>query len=163
MKVQQLGHVVLKVRDRGTAERFYRDVLGLRVVASLDTPPMTFFTLGNHHDFAIVEVGEGPPAPADSPGLFHVAFRVGDSTADLRAAKETLDQAGAPILAIADHTVTHSLYTSDPDGNTIELYADVSDIWRTDPRAVAAMRPLQLYDPPRQRLVTAPTPTSSKP
>lgn len=144
MKVQHLGHVVLKVRDRGVAERFYRDVLGLRVVASLDAPPMTFFTLGNHHDFAIVEVGDGPPAPAGSPGLFHVAFCIGDSTADLRAAKAHLDQAGAPILGIADHTVAHSIYTSDPDGNAIELYADVSDIWRTDPSAVASMRPLQL-------------------
>lgn len=145
LQVQQLGHVVLKVSDRARAERFYRDVLGLRVVATLDTPPMTFFTLGNHHDFAIVEVGDGPPAEANSPGLFHVAFCLGDSTADLRAAKASLDQAGAPILGTADHTVAHSIYTSDPDGNTIELYADVSDIWRTDPRAVASMRPLQLF------------------
>lgn len=145
MTVRQLGHVVLKVRDRGIAEHFYTDVLGLRVVASLDTPPMTFFTLGNHHDFAIVEVGDGPPAPDDAPGLFHVAFCIGDSTADLRAAKATLDEAGAPILGIADHTVAHSIYTSDPDGNTIELYADVSDIWRTDPRAIATMRPLQPF------------------
>lgn len=142
--MQQLGHVVLKVRNRKTTERFYRDVLGLPVVASLDTPPMTFFTLGNHHDFAIVEVGDGPPAAADSPGLYHVAFRIGESTEDLRTAKETLDRAGAPILGTADHTVAHSLYTSDPDGNTIELYADVSDIWRTDPRAVATIRPLEL-------------------
>jgi len=143
LQVQQLGHVVLKVRDRETAERFYCDVLGLPVVARLETPPMTFFTLGNHHDFAIVEVGDGPPPSADSPGLFHVAFRIGDSTADLRDAKESLDRAGAPILGIADHTVAHSIYTSDPDGNSIELYADVSDIWRTDPHAVATMRPLQ--------------------
>jgi catechol 2,3-dioxygenase len=145
LQVQQLGHVVLKVSDRARAERFYRDLLGLRVVATLDTPPMTFFTLGNHHDFAIVEVGDGPPAEANSPGLFHVAFCLGDSTADLRAAKASLVQAGAPILGTADHTVAHSIYTSDPDGNTIELYADVSDIWRTDPRAVASMRPLQLF------------------
>lgn len=144
INVQQLGHVVLKVRDRERAERFYRDVLGLRVAAMIDEPPMTFFTLGNHHDFAIIATGGGPSAPADSPGLFHVAFRIGDCTEDLRAVKESLDRAGAPILGIADHTVAHSIYTSDPDGNSIELYADVSDIWRTDPGAVASMQPLTL-------------------
>ena len=35
MKVQQLGHVVLKVRDRDRSERFYTEVLGLAVVAHL--------------------------------------------------------------------------------------------------------------------------------
>lgn len=148
MNVQQIGHAVLKVRDVKRAEDFYNGVLGLPIAARLPDAAgmeMTFFTLGNHHDFAIVEVGDGPPAEANSPGLFHVAFCLGDSTADLRAAKASLDQAGAPILGTADHTVAHSIYTSDPDGNTIELYADVSDIWRTDPRAVASMRPLQLF------------------
>ena len=53
MEVQQLGHVVLKVRDRDRSVRFYTDVLGLKVAASMDAPPMTFFTLGNHHDLAV--------------------------------------------------------------------------------------------------------------
>ena len=37
---------------------------------------MTFFTLGNHHDFAIVVLGaDTPDSPANSPGLYHVASR----------------------------------------------------------------------------------------
>jgi catechol 2,3-dioxygenase-like lactoylglutathione lyase family enzyme len=73
VKVQQLGHVVLKVRERGRSERFYTEVLGLRIAARRDTPPMTFFTLGNHHDFAIVALGPGTPdSPANSPGLYQV-------------------------------------------------------------------------------------------
>ena len=43
MKVQQLGHVVLKVRERERSERFYTEVLGLQIAARRDTPPMTFF------------------------------------------------------------------------------------------------------------------------
>ena len=144
MKVQQLGHVVIKVRNRAIAEGFYRDLLGLPIAATLDSPQMTFFTLGNHHDFAIIEVGDGPPASADSPGLFHVAFRIGTSTEDLRDAKTRLEDAGAPVDGIADHTVCQSLYTRDPDGNAVELYVDVSDIWRTNPQAVATMSPLAL-------------------
>ena len=45
---------------------------------------------------------------------------------------------------IADHTVTQSIYFDDPDGNTIEVYIDASDVWRTDPQTVATMAPLSL-------------------
>jgi catechol-2,3-dioxygenase len=143
MKVRQLGHVVLKVRDRDRSERFYTEALGLRVAASMDDPPMTFFTLGNHHDFAIIEVGDGAEAAANSPGLFHVAFKVGESIEDLRNAKADLEAIGVPVAA-ADHTVTQSIYFDDPDGNTIEVYVDTSDVWRTDPQTVAAIAPLSL-------------------
>src|SRR6516165_6757500 len=128
MKVQQLGHVVIKVRDRDRAERFYGDVLGLPIVARRDDPPLTFFSLGNHHDFAILAVGDGgPDAATNAPGLFHVAFRVGDTVEDLAEAKNYLESRGVPIGMVADHTVTKSVYFDDPDGNSIEVYVDVSD------------------------------------
>jgi catechol 2,3-dioxygenase len=145
MKIQQLGHVVLKVRDRERSEQFYSEVLGLPVAARMDAPPMTFFTLGNHHDFAIMAVGpDGPDSAANSPGLFHVAFKVGDSTDELRRVKAHLEDLGVKISMVADHTVTHSLYFEDPDGNAIEVYVDVSDVWRTDPQSVATLEPLSL-------------------
>jgi len=145
VKVQQLGHVVLKVRDRDRSEQFYTGVLGLPIAARMDAPAMTFFTLGNHHDFAIVAVGaDGPDAVPNSPGLFHVAFKVGDTTDDLRQTKEQLDALGVEIAGIMDHTVSQSIYVNDPDGNTIELYVDTSDVWRTDPQTVASIAPLAL-------------------
>jgi catechol 2,3-dioxygenase len=144
MEIQQLGHVVLKVRDRERSERFYGEVLGLPIAARMDAPPMTFFTLGNHHDFAIVEVGHGPDSPPNSPGLFHVAFKVGDSTDALRETKAYLEAHDVAIAGIADHTVSESIYINDPGGNAIELYVDASDVWRTDPQAVAAIAPLAL-------------------
>ena len=92
MDVQRLGHVVLKVRDIDRSERFYTEVLGLTVAARMDVPPMTFFSLGNHHDFAITAVGADVPDSAPNcPGLFHVAFKVGESTDELREAKAHLE------------------------------------------------------------------------
>ena len=32
------------------------------------------------------------------------------------------------IVGSSDHTVTHSLYIADPDGNEIELYIDVPGV-----------------------------------
>jgi catechol 2,3-dioxygenase len=144
MQVQQLGHVVLKVRDIGRSEVFYNGVLGLPVAARLDDM-MTFFTLGNHHDFAVIAVGpDEPAAPANAPGLYHVAFKVGSSLDELRAVKAELEAAGVTIDNVADHTVSQSLYLRDPDGNGVELYVDGSDVWRTNPQAVASMTPLAL-------------------
>jgi catechol 2,3-dioxygenase len=54
--------------------------------------------------------------------------------------------AGVPVVGASDHTVIHSLYITDPDGNEIELYIDVPGVdWASDPTLVAApVRPLRL-------------------
>jgi len=144
MKIQSLGHVVLKVRDQARAEAFYNGVLGIPIAARLDDYGMTFFTLGNHHDFAVMAVGEAAEAPPqNATGLLHVAFKIGDSLDELRAAKADLEAAGVSVVPI-DHGVSQSLYMSDPDGNEVEVYVDTSDEWKTRPEAVARADPLTL-------------------
>ena len=146
MRVQSLGHVVLNVRDLERAEQFYYGILGLPIVARSDElGGMTFFSLGNHHDFAIHAVGDDAPE-ADwmtNLGLFHVAFKVGDSLEELRTTKEHLDARGVKIEMMADHDVTCSLYLRDPDGNGVELYVDTSDVWKREPLPVV-LKPLAL-------------------
>jgi catechol 2,3-dioxygenase len=145
VKVRRLGHVVLKVRERERSERFCTEVPGLRIAARRDTPPMTFFTPGNHRDLAIAALGPGTPdSPANSPGLHHVAFKAGDSIGDLRRAKAHLDARGVPVDAVEDHAVAQGIYLHDPDGNAIEVHVDTSDLWRTGPQAVAGISPLTL-------------------
>ena len=141
MPVQSIGHAVLKVSNMERAEAFYHDVLGLPVATRWDGlgRQMTFFTLGNHHDLAVMAMGDDAPRPTGkSVGLAHVAFKVGDSTEELAEMKRTLDEKGWPVDRAIDHGVTHSLYLSDPDGNGIELYVDVSDAWRRDPHEIVA-------------------------
>jgi catechol 2,3-dioxygenase len=143
MKISALGHVVLRVSDLERAERFYGDVLGLPLCARYDENglKMAFFTLGNHHDFAVMQA-DGPIAPATS-GLFHVAFKIGDNLDQLREAKAKLEAAGLAVMSM-DHEVTKSIYFTDPDGNGIELYVDASDIWRREPGRVARAVPMEL-------------------
>ena len=144
MNVRSLGHVVIKVRDQQRAEAFYNGLLGIPIAARYAPMSMTFFTLGNHHDFAVLAVGnDAAESPAKSPGLFHVAFKIGDSVDELREAKHKLEAAGVQVEAY-DHFVTKSIYFSDPDGNTIELYVDSSDAWKQDPQLVAHITPLEL-------------------
>lgn len=70
------------------------------------------------------------------PGLYHIGFKIGDSPADAKKAYRELKEKGVTIVGTGDHTVTHSIYILDPDGNELELYADVSDKWKKDPRVI---------------------------
>jgi len=146
MKIKSLGHVVLRVTDRERAERFYNGVLGLPLCARFDEGglKMAFFTLGNHHDFAVMEVsGDGSSRSDTAVGLDHVAFNIGTTLDELREAKAKLEAAGIATNPV-DHEVTKSLYFEDPDGNGIEIYVDASDIWRREPQRVAQLMPLEL-------------------
>jgi catechol 2,3-dioxygenase len=146
MKIKGLGHVVLRVTDCERAERFYAGVLGLPLCARLDEGglKMAFFTLGNHHDFAVMEVpGDGGSRSESAAGLHHVAFKIGTTLDELREARAALEAAGIATTPV-DHEVTKSLYFEDPDGNGVEVYVDASDAWRREPQRVAQAKPLEL-------------------
>ena len=103
MKVHSLGHVVIKVRDQQRAEAFYNGLLGIPIAARYPEMSATFFTLGNHHDFAVVAIGnDAEDPPAKSAGLLHVAFKIGDSIDELREAKVKFETAGLKVDAY-DH------------------------------------------------------------
>jgi catechol 2,3-dioxygenase len=141
MPVQSLGHVVLKVQSIERAEAFYSQVLGIPVIFRISHPMhMTFFSLGNHHDLAIIAVGEHAPTPdPTATGLAHVAFKIGDTDEQFSSMTTDLDAASVPILYEADRAFTKSVHLLDPDGNEVELYIDTSDAWKTDLPALTTM------------------------
>jgi catechol-2,3-dioxygenase len=147
--VQELGHVVLYVRDIERSVHFYREVLGWEQLGdgSLGHLPIAMFSGGRtHHELLLIEVGEdATPIPAGRRiGMYHFGLKVGDSDDELRAALGRLQEAGVPVSGATDHGVTHSLYLADPDGNEIELYIDVPGVaWDFDTIA-GQPRPLQL-------------------
>ena len=156
MEVKELGHIVLYVRDIERSSGFYRDVLGWRQILPDPDEPSTVAPIAafsapggrTHHELLLIEVG--PDAAAQPSGrrvgLYHFGLKIGDSDDELREALARLEAAGTPVLGASDHTVTHSLYIADPDGNEIELYVDVPGVdWRSDPALIAApIRPLRL-------------------
>jgi len=148
IRVLNVGHVVLKVRDIERSARFYRDVLGLKEVARGEFGrPMAFFSTGdNHHDIAVMEMGADAPAPpAEATGLYHIALRIGTTLDELRAARAHLEAHGITKLRVRDHVVSQSIYVDDPDGNMVELFVDADpSTWRDTPETVANSRPLSL-------------------
>jgi catechol 2,3-dioxygenase len=150
MQVRELGHLVLYVRDLDRSVAFYRDLLGW-APAFPDVPgaPVAAFSSGRtHHELLLIEVGEGAaaPPPGRRTGLYHFGLKIGDSDEELHEAVNRLHEAGVTIVGASDHTVTHSLYVLDPDGNEVELYIDVPGVdWRADPALVMApIKPLAI-------------------
>ena len=148
MEVKELGHIVLYVRDLEVSRGFYRDVLGWKEVAGSEHQMAMFSSGRTHHELLLIEVGEeAMPIPKGRRvGMYHFGLKIGDTDAELREARDQLVAAGARLVGTADHTITHSLYIEDPDGNEIELYIDVQPaVWKDDPAAIFARpRPLRL-------------------
>jgi catechol-2,3-dioxygenase len=148
VEVKELGHIVLYVRDLERSRHFYGQVLGWREVSQLGEMGAMFSSGRTHHELLLLEVGpDAQPIPSGRRvGLYHFGLKIGETDDELRGAIGRLQEEGVTIVGTADHTVTHSVYIVDPDGNEIELYIDVQpEVWREDPEAVAApIRPLRL-------------------
>ncbi len=138
MQIKELGHVVLYVTNLERSANFYRDTLGFTEI-SRGRGAAAFSSGRTHHEMLLIEIGGDPPSlklRGTGPGLYHIGFKIGDGPEAAKEVYQELLAKGVTIVGTADHTVTHSIYVLDPDGNELELYADVSDAWKTDPSAI---------------------------
>ena len=146
MQVKELGHLVLYVRDLERSSAFYRDVLGWRQI--LPAPedrsglPIAAFSAPSdrtHHELLLIEVGADAAAQPEGRRVGPLPLRPEGRRQRRRAARGAARRSRRQALrssAASDHTVTHSLYIADPDGNEIELYIDVPGVdWRTTRRS----------------------------
>src|ERR1700692_1159408 len=136
MEIKELGHLVLYVHNIERSAAFYGDVLGWKQLTPaqggpLGRTPVALFSSGRtHHELLLIEVGEDAQLLPQGRhvGLYHFGLKVGDSDDELRAAIRRCQESGVRIVGTSDHTVSHSLYIMDPDGNEIELYVDVPGV-----------------------------------
>lgn len=145
MKIVELGHIVLYVTNVERLAYFYRETLGFHEIVRNGV--MALFSSGRtHHELLLIEVGGvSEPNRGVKPGLYHIGFKIGDGPESIREVYRELLQKNVPIVGTADHGVTHSIYVTDPDGNELELYSDVSDEWKKNPEAVMTpVKPLYL-------------------
>lgn len=121
----EIGHVHLKVADLDRALAFYCGVLGFELTQRYGSSAAFVSAGGYHHHIGLNtwESHGGPPPPAGTTGLYHLAIRYPDRRT-LADALRRLQAAGVPLEGASDHGVSEALYLRDPDSNGLELYWD---------------------------------------
>ena len=129
----QFSHLGVNVQDLGVMERFYTQVMGFTVTdrgkiedLGLDLIFMSMDPV-EHHQFVLCSGRPEalPPAP-EGPffqGIINqISFRVA-ALEDLRMLRDRLREAEQEFM-VGTHGIAWTIYTKDPEGNTIELFVD---------------------------------------
>lgn len=135
-----IHHLALATHDMNQTIRFWRDLLGLRLVATLGRPGYRhyFFELSETDMIAFFEWPAVEPLPGKDHGVpvvgpfgfDHVALGLEDRDA-LWDIKDRLEAANFWASEVVDHGINLSLYTFDPNEIPVEL---VFAIPERDPR-----------------------------
>ena len=121
-----LGHIVLNVADLKKSERFYRDILGLKISARNRETQMTFMSYGKeHHDVALQALPEGVKhvSGEGASKLHHFCVYV-DSNDIIDKIYPVLKRKNIPIVSGPETLVVagnRSISFLDPDGNRVEI------------------------------------------
>lgn len=140
---RRLGHVNLWTSDLAAGQQFYNSVCGLNVEFTEPGLAASFLGTGHTpHDVGLIEKTNGlprygrdghmvlPPGIGYRAGLNHVAWEL-ENEADLVRAFRQLQAQQVKVDMTVDHQIAHSVYLSDPDGNSVEFYCDTVKHWRS--------------------------------
>lgn len=128
---RRLAHANLYVSDYERSAEFYRSIVGIEEVYRKPIDQSSFISNGNtYHDFALVDIRGKRVKAGQRPGLNHFAFEVRNEV-ELADGYHRALGAGVTFRSARDHDVAHAVYQYDPDGNVVEVYADVVPEWRS--------------------------------
>ncbi len=133
---RRLGHANLFVSDYIEAQKFYYSIAGMHEAYRQPDNMASFISNGNtYHDFGLTDVRSHYAPKGQCPGLNHIAFEL-ENEVGLVDGYNRAFAAGVRFSHTRDHDVAHSLYLRDPDGNMVEIYADVTNDWQTSRRGI---------------------------
>ena len=177
IKFNGINHLAMVTGDMDKTIRFWRDLLGMRLVAGLGKPGYRhyFFQISNNDLLAFFEWPGIRPVPekdhgypVSGPVVFdHISFGV-ESEDDLYEIKDKLSAAGFWVSEPIDHGFIHSIYSFDPNGIPIEFSLNVKAVdIRKSPRMVdsapsAVTREGPEPQPEHWPKVTEPTPPEER-
>ena len=132
-----INHLALVTGDMEATIRFWRDLLGMRLVAGLGHPGYRhyFFEISDQDMLAFFEWPGAEPAPDKDHGapvkgplaFDHVSIGVPDSDT-LWEIKARIEAAGFWVSEVIDHGFIHSIYSFDPNNIAIEFSASLPGV-----------------------------------
>jgi catechol 2,3-dioxygenase-like lactoylglutathione lyase family enzyme len=132
-----INHLAMATRDIDKTIRFWRDLLGMRLVVGLGRPGYRhyFFEISEHDMIAFFEWPEVEKAPEKDHGVpvkgafvfDHVSFEVPKDD-DLWELKDRLEASDIWVSEVVNHGFIHSIYTFDPNNIPIEFSAPVHEV-----------------------------------
>jgi catechol 2,3-dioxygenase len=131
----RVGMVNLRVRDLDLVTDYYRDVIGLTVMAR--SMMGALLGAGGVRLLNLQRREAAPREARNAAGLYHTAFLM-PTRKDLARWLVHAAANKVPLSGFADHLVSESVYLDDPEGNGIEVYADrTPDSWKWENGSVA--------------------------
>ncbi len=137
IKFNGINHLAMATGDMSKTIRFWRDLLGMRLVAGLGKPGYRhyFFQISESDLLAFFEWSDVQPvtnkehgSPVTGPFVFdHISFGV-ETKDNLWELKDKLSAAGFHVSDVVDHGFIHSIYAYDPNGIPIEFSWNVEGI-----------------------------------
>jgi len=132
-----INHLAMVTGDMDATVRFWRDLLGMRLVVGLGHPGYRhyFFSISENDMIAFFEWPDVEPLEERDHGFpvkgrigfDHIAFGV-DSEEDLWELKDKLEAADCWCSEVVDHGFIHSIYAFDPNNIPIEFSATVPGV-----------------------------------
>jgi catechol 2,3-dioxygenase-like lactoylglutathione lyase family enzyme len=123
--IRAIDYTVIFVRDMAAMRRFYEDILGFHVQRQLSPGWIEYRVGGNTLTLARPSrTAADTPIPKGSASL-QLAFRVSAPEVD-QCAEELMRQGVDLLSPPTDQDFGHrTLFFRDPDGNLLEVYAEI--------------------------------------
>ena len=143
----QIAFANLIVANMSRALSFYQDKLGLHLIHRQNGTAVLSSSRSQPPALILSEDRQAEPRPPRTTGLYHIAIRF-PNRAELGRALQRLVQESWRFIGAADHGVSEAIYTVDPDGNGLELYADKPrSMWpRSNGQIAMVSDPLDIND-----------------
>jgi catechol 2,3-dioxygenase-like lactoylglutathione lyase family enzyme len=123
--IRAIDYTVIFVRDMAAMRRFYQDLLGFPLLRELSPGWIEFLVGGNTLALARPSLTAADlPTPTGSASL-QLAFKVSAAEVD-RCADELVRQGVGLLAPPTDQVFGHrTLFFRDPDGNLLEVFAEI--------------------------------------
>ena len=164
MNYNGVNHIALATGNIKETVRFWRDLLGMRLIAAIGDPGnmQYFFEISENCSIAFFEWPNVEPVPEKEHGRVvagpfafdHIAFGL-EREDELWELKDKFNAAGIWVSEVIDHGFIHSIFTFDPNGIPIEFAWNVQGI---DIRK----NPLIIEPPPNEAAGEGPEPQEDR-